>query len=321
MKVTLLILALFFVQNTYAKNSEKPLQCIAFSPYVDGLSPDKGDVPSPEVIGKLLDKILEQTPFRCIMTYGVVHGLEAIFPAAKQRNLKVISILWLDGNKTENSNSISHGIALAREYPETIIRLSCGSEVRTRDNYDLDDETERCLNALKEAKVKQPIGVNETWWEWCNRTKPCHQNRFSAQVDWIGINIFPWWENRYFDTFSCISAEKAADFHFARWQDVKKANPEKEVIVTEFGWPNGSKEQAQMRLKTNKNCGVANKQKQKYVIESTLRKFSENHVSSVVFEAFSEKWKPSEEGDFGRFWGLCDGVSPYTCHISLKLNF
>lgn len=321
MKFVFLVFALFFMQNAYAKNTEKPLQCVAFSPYVNQLTPNYGEKPSAELIGTLLDALIKQTPFRCIMSYSVLNGLEAIFPAAKKRGIKVITILWIDKDKLVNTDSISHGIALARQYPETIIRLSCGSEVRTRHNYDFDDETERCINALREAKVPQPIGVIDTWWEWCNREQPCHQNRFSSQVDWIGINVFPWWENRHTDLFPCVQANKAADFHFARFQEVQKANPEKEVIVTEFGWVSSPEGKAQINLKTKKECGgTASRENQQLVLQSTFKKMAENKISAVAFEAFSENWKPNEEGDVGRSWGLCDSLPPYTCHISLKLT-
>ncbi|UOA07092.1 exo-beta-1,3-glucanase [Methylobacter sp. S3L5C] len=313
----LLIFSLFAMQNSHAENTAPPLQCVAFSPYVNQLSPHQGNAPSAELIGILLDTLIKQTPFRCIMTYGVLDGLEAIFPAAKQRDFKVIAILWLDENKTKNSESISQGIALAQQYPETIIRLSCGSEVRTRNAYSLDDETDRCLKALREAKVTQPIGVNDTWWEWCNQTSPCQKNHFSDQVDWIGINIFPWWENRFFDDLFCLSSEQAADFHLARWQDVTNANPTKEVIVTEFGWPSGPKDQPQIGLKTNKSCGIANREKQQHVIETTFKKFAEKQVTGIAFEAFSEIWKPTvTDSNFEHFWGLCDNMPPYTCHVA-----
>lgn len=317
-KLTFLFFVFFFSLPSFAKNA--PLQCVAFSPYVDNLSPNYGEPPSSELIATLLDKLTQQTPFRCIMTYGVLNGLEAIFPAAKKRNLKVIAILWLDKNKQINTDSISHGIALAKQYPETIARLSCGSEIRTRNNYDFDEETQRCVNALKEAKVTQPIGVIDTWWEWCNREQPCHKSRFSEQVDWIGINIFPWWENRYSDLYSCVEAQKAADFHFARWQEVQKTNPTKEVIVTEFGWVHSPEGKAQISLKTGKECGVASRKNQQLVVENTFKKLGEKNVSAVVFEAFSENWKPEKEGESGRFWGICDDIFPYTCHLSLKFN-
>ncbi len=315
-----LILTLFNTSQSYAKNNSQPLQCVAFSPYVNQLTPNYGAKPDAEIINTLLDTLIKETPFRCIMSYGVLNGLEAIFPAAKKRGIKVIAILWIDKDKLVNTDSIAHGIALAREYPDTIVRLSCGSEVRTRHNYAFDSETERCLNALREAKVKQPIGVIDTWWEWCNREQPCHQNQFSAQVDWIGINVFPWWENRHSGLFSCVSADNTADFHVARWQEVKKTNPTKDVIVTEFGWPYAPEGQSQISLKTGQPCGTASKKNQQHVIQTTFKKLTEKKISGVAFEAFSENWKPNEEGDFGRFWGLCQSTSPYTCHVSLPHN-
>ncbi|TAL45774.1 MAG: exo-beta-1,3-glucanase, partial [Methylovulum sp.] len=50
------------------------------------------------------------------------------------------------------------------------------------------------------------------------------------------------------------------------------------------------------------------------VIESTFKKLAQQNRSGVVFEAFSEDWKPSNEGNFGRFWGLCQGEPPYPCN-------
>ena len=123
---------LFYAPQSYAKNNVQPLQCVAFSPYVNQLTPNYGATPNVEIIETLLDVLIKETPFRCIMSYGVLNGLEAIFPAAKKRGIKVIAILWIDKDKTVNTDSISHGIALARQYPETIVLLSCGSEVRTQ---------------------------------------------------------------------------------------------------------------------------------------------------------------------------------------------
>ena len=77
---------------------------------------------------------------------------------------------------------------------------------------------------------------------------------------------------------------------------------------------------AQIRLKTKQECGIASRQNQQLVVQSTFKKLAEKKVSAVAFEAFSENWKPNEEGDFGQFWGLCDGSPPYHCHYSLKLN-
>jgi len=294
-----------------------PLQCVAFSPYVGQLNPDYGPPPSKAQIEQLLDVLVEKTPFRCIMTYGVLNGLDATFAAAEARGIKVIAILWIDKDIEVNSASISKGIALARTYPKTIVKLSCGSEVRTRHGNALDSEITRCINAMREAKIAQPVTTIDTWWEWCNRATPCQQTVFANSVDWIGINIFPWWENMYADLFPCTPAEKAADFHLARIEDVRRAYPGKDVIVTEFGWPYAPEGATETNVHTGEHCGIASRKNQALVIRSTLKKLAEKQWSGVVFEAISENWKSSHEGQFGGSWGICSGEPPHECLTDL----
>lgn len=293
------------------------LQCAAFSPYVGQLTPDYGAQPSKQLIDALLDRLVSDTPFRCIMTYGVINGLDYVFSAAQARRLKVIAILWLDDDVTVNTQSISTGIYLARTFKDTIIRISCGSEVRTRHDYALDGEITRCIQAMREAKISQPVTTIDTWWEWCNRSIRCEPTLFSAQVDWIGINVFPWWENRFSELHSCTTAKQAADFHVARLEEVQHANPDKEVVITEFGWPNGPDNSTEANVKTGQRCGVAGPRNQAEVIRATFAKLSQQNRTGVVFEAFSENWKPDDEGSFGRYWGLCSGAAPYACNPAI----
>jgi exo-beta-1,3-glucanase (GH17 family) len=294
-----------------------PLQCVAFSPYVGQLNPDYGPHPSKAQIEQLLDVLIEKTPFRCIMTYGVLNGLDATFAAAEARGIKVIAILWLDDDIAVNSASISNGIALARTYPKTIIKLSCGSEVRTRHGNALDSEITRCLDAMREAKVAQPVTTIDTWWEWCNRTTPCQQTVFANRVDWIGTNIFPWWENKHAGVFSCTPAEKAADFHLLRLNEIRRTYPGKEVIMTEFGWPYAPEGATEINVRTGEHCGIASRDNQALVIRSTLEKLAEKQWSGIIFEAFSENWKSKSEGSFGGSWGICSGEPPYDCLTGL----
>ncbi len=307
-------------QTSLQKEHHAVLQCVAFSPYVGKLTPDYGTPPPKELIDTLLDKLVNDTPFRCIMTYGVINGLDYIFTAAEARHLKVIAILWIDKDVAVNSQSISSGIHLAKTFKDTIIKLSCGSEVRTRHGYAFDSEITRCIQAMREAKVSQPVTTIDTWWEWCNRKLTCEKTNFSAQVDWIGINIFPWWENRFSALHPCTTALDAANFHIARLEEVQNANPDKDIIITEFGWPNGPDNGTEINGKTGQHCGIAGPKNQATIVESTFKKLAQKKRSGVVFEAFSEDWKPSNEGNFGRYWGLCKGEPPYTCNNELNFH-
>jgi exo-beta-1,3-glucanase (GH17 family) len=305
-------------ENTPVPPSNEKMQCAAFSPYVGDLNPDQGAHPSRELINELLDKLVKETRFRCIMTYGVMNGLEYVFAAAEARNLKVIAIIWLDNDVAVNTQSINSGIEVARAFPQTILKLSCGSEVRTRHGNAFDGEITRCIDSLRKAGVTQPITTIDTWWEWCNRSWPCKPSSFGKSVDWIGTNIFPWWENKHSKIFPCVPAKKAADFHIARLKDLRKTYPKKDVILTEFGWPNGPAGGTEYNVHTKQHCGVAGRKNQMKVVNQTFKKLAQKNWSGVVFEAFSENWKPSNEGSFGSYWGLCEGKPPYTCARGLN---
>ncbi len=288
------------------------LRCVAFSPYVKGFDPRTGPHPPRRLIAQLLDEIVARTPYRCLMTYGVLNGVDATFAEARKRRLRVIAILWLDADASVNDASIAGGIAAAKRYPKTIVRVSCGSELRTRHGNAFDAEISRCVSALRAAGVTQPITSNDTWWELCSRSLACAQDPLYASLDWIGVNVFPWWENRYSGYFPCTTAAAAADFHVARVQAVRAAYPNREVILTEFGWPAGPSGATEVNRFSAQSCGVAGAANQKLVVRGTLAKLDALGWPSVTFEAFREPWKAAE-GAVGPYWGRCSGAPPYRC--------
>lgn len=297
------------------------LRCVAFSPYVAGYDPEFGPHPSPSLIDTLLDTVVDQLGFRCIMTYGVLNGLDYTFEAAKNRGVKVIAIIWLDTDETVNTASITVGIQKAQQYPDTIIWISCGSEVRVRYGAAVAEPIIRdCISRFKAAGVTQPITSIDTWWGWCNETWPCQRWGVADEVDWIGINVFPWWENKYSGLFTCTPATEAADFHIARIQDVMAIYPGKEVILTEFGWPAGPEGYTEVNQYTGERCGIATEANQHLVVEETLNKLEEACLPGIVFEAFRELWKERKEGLVGPYWGTCEGTPPYSCRFPYGLR-
>lgn len=290
------------------------LRCVAFSPYVAGYDPEFGPHPPPSLIDTLLDVVVNQAGFRCIMTHGVLNGLDYTFEAAKSRGVKVIAIVWLDRDTSVNEASITLGIQKASQYPDTIIRISCGSEVRLRHGVTVAEPIIRnCIQRFKTAGVTQPIGYIDTWWEWCNAAWPCQQWTLANDVDWIGINVFPWWENKYSGLFTCTAASQAPDFHITRFQDLIARYPQKEVLLTEFGWPACPEGYSETNQYTGERCGVASEANQFLVVEGTLSKLEQLGLPGVVFEAFREPWKARKEGPVGPCWGICEETPPYTC--------
>ncbi len=241
----------------------------------------------------------------------MLNGLDAVFPAARARGVRVIAIVWLDTDPVVNEASITAGIAAALAYPDTIIRLSCGSEVRTRNGPALDATIDQCLTRFRAAGVTQPLTSIDTWWEWCNASWPCQPRTLAPSVDWIGVNVFPWWEDKYSGIFPCTPAAAAADFHIARMQNIMDRYPSKPVVLTEFGWPSGPDGYAETNTYTGQGCGVASQANQSLVVKSTLAKLQERQWSGVAFSGFREAWKTTE-GAVGPFWGLCGGVA-YRC--------
>lgn len=300
-----LIAAVCVVTVPAAAVAAPPLMCVAFSPYVGGFNPNGGPHPSADDIAVLLDQLIERTSAACIMTYGVLNGLDETFPLARERGLKVVAILWLDADRDINEQSIALGIAAARTYADTIVRLSCGSEVRTRHGNTLDGEILDCITRLRAAGVAQPITTIDTWWEWCNRAQPCQTSAFAPHVDWIGINVFPWWENRFSGIFPCTSAADASAFHVARLEDVMVRYPALAVVLTEFGWPGGPEGYSEVNQFTGQRCGVAGETNQRLVVRETVSQLRTRGWPGVIFEAFREPWKVAE-GPVGPWWGLCN---------------
>jgi exo-beta-1,3-glucanase (GH17 family) len=259
------------------------------------------------MIDSLLDRIVKQTDYRCILTYGVLNGLDYIFSAAKSRGLKVIAIIWLSSDQAVNQASIASAIQNAKQYPETITRLSCGSELRTRYGRAIAEPIIKgCLAQLRQAGVRQPLTSIETWWAWCNEIWPCQRWELAETVDWLGVNVYPWWENKFSGIFPCTPAAQAADFPLRRLADVAAIYPNTEVVLTEFGWPAGPEGYREKNERTGQECpgAEASSKNQSQVVRETLAQLAQAGRSGVVFEAFNEgAWK-LEEGPAGTFWGI-----------------
>ncbi len=269
----------------------------------------------------LLDSIVAHTNFTCIQTYGVLYNLNYTFVAAQRRGLKVIEVIWLQPDNAElNAESVRIGIEMAHQYKDTIIGVSCGSELRVRNAKEIATPLiVDCIQKVKQAKVPQPVTTNDYYWFWCEQAQPCQPwTEVMNLVDYIAVNVVAWWDNKH--SPACAPAEVAAEVNLKMYRNAVRAYPNKLVVISEMGWPAGPTEgwepygYSELNDFSNQRCtGYANETNQNRVIFETLSMMKQYKVPGVTFSAFRETWKDAKEGDVGAFWGICDNTYPYNC--------
>jgi len=309
--------------------------CISFSPYIHGYSPDAGVYPDFDLIDTLLERLISQTNYRCILIYNMDTVGADILKSASQRNVKVIAVAWMTFNFNDNHNTVNNTIKLARTYSSTILGLSCGNEIgptyNNKNAQDTINVVSDCMNLLRKANLSTSIGYMDTDNSWCGGTElPCNDSTagigpLSTSLDWIGVNIYPWWQNKYSIKYPCQSAQQGISRTISRYNQIKNLYPSKVVILSEFGWPSSWGEdiysEPNRYVKTPPICGVGNPGNQSLYLTGIINACRTNNIPCNMFEAYQETWKSAStaypEGNtrqFDSMWGICEGQSPYTCY-------
>jgi len=287
---------------------------VSFSPGVSPYSP--WNPPPLSLVGTLLDKLIQQTKFRTIMMYFIDYYTLNI---VKERGLKVLAIV--DLTTGDNNAVISNAIAMAKQFPDTIVALSCGNELGA--NNGMTDRVvqvvQQCVSSLKAGGVSQPVGSIDVFNSWCGgREKPCDRqwSAISNVVDWIGLNDYPWWTNVFSGNWPCTGVSQAAQKTLESYRTIQALYPTKPIVMTEFGWPAASSGTSILNpanVITGQQCGIANDANQKVMIQNTIELFRLNKLPCNTFQSFREDWKGNSVTDINRWWGFCQGVPPYNC--------
>lgn len=294
--------------------------CIHFSPYVQEFNPDFGFHPPASLIDRLLDTLRDQTKFRCVITYGVLNGLQHIVPAARDRGFRVIIVPWLDSDTNVNEQSLNSAISLVRQYNQTILGVACGSEVRLRLGKEAAEVILRnCATKLKNANLSKPIGMIDTWNMLCDGDSfICRKWDFiEREFDWIGTNNFAYWFSVFNPCGTCISLEQSADFHVQQLLLVQGRYPNRTVIMTEYGHP--GLESVPMNTYSNATCtnGPTSEQAQNQVLSQTWTRLKNERLPGILFAAFREPWKTRNEARIASSWGICASSPPFACKTIL----
>jgi hypothetical protein len=199
--------------------------CVDFSSHVNPYSWGTGSPPPTSFTDQLLDVILTQTPFRCIMIYDIYTDIIA---AAQTKGIKVLTIIWLTLDPNANAAQLTKAVAASVQYPTTIVGFSCGSELAYRNGLtdQVSEITLDCLYGLKAQGVLQPIGVIDSL-----KTYNYNWTAIAANVDFFGVNIYVWYDNTMSPP-QCLTVDRAASQTLSRFRSVQARYPLFPFIMT-----------------------------------------------------------------------------------------
>jgi len=250
---------------------------VSFNPMREYHDPEKDIFPTEEEIKQ--DLSLLKGKVHSVRTYSVMNGLERVPELAAQYNLNVAVGAWISSDPVANQQEVDALIGISRNKHSNIVRTIVGNESIMRK----DVSVEQLISYLRQVRKHtwRPVSTSETWHVWLAHPE------LADEVDYIAVHILPYWEG--------IPAEDAVDFVFERYQTLRTAFPDKQIVLTETGWPSDGQPIRQ---------AVANTANQARFIRDFLNRANQENLIYYVVEAFDQPWKQSIEGSSGAYWGL-----------------
>jgi exo-beta-1,3-glucanase (GH17 family) len=193
----------------------------------------------------------------------------------------------IKANISYNEFSLRKLIELAHEYEDIIVAVSAGNEAVPEWNENL-VSPKRVLYFVNELKkhTNQLVTYCENFYYWIPKLK-----EVAEACDLISIHTYPAWLNKDISIALSVSQND--------YQEISNFYKDKQVIITEAGWPTASSRGIDSKLATLEN-------QKKYLEE--MRKWSEDQkIIIFFFEAFDEPWKGSnDQNEPEKHWGLYD---------------
>ena len=192
----------------------------------------------------------------------------------------------LDRNIIINNELCKEVSTLANKYKDIVFSVSVGNEARSTWNVNrVSDARIALLVKTIQKEIEQPVTFCEEWKYWL-KDLPLT----AKAVDFISIHSYPVWND-----VEIKHAVKETNDHFT---EVKLAHPNKEIIITEAGWPTKTDEK-----QIPKTWATIENQNLYYRNINIWAK--EKNTLVFIFEAFDEYWKGSDNpNDPEKNWGL-----------------
>lgn len=255
----------------------KTMMGLTFSPMRRDSNPRQGIYPTKEQIAE--DVALLVGKAHSIRTYTSLEGMEVVPELAAKYGEHLAMGAWIDDDLEKNRREIESLISLSNQYPKAIVRILVGNETQIRKNVEIPE----LIEYIREVKKRtwKPVSTAETWDIW--KAHPELVN----EVDYIAVHILPYWEG--------IPVEAAVDYIFERYHDLQQTFPDKQIVITEVGWPSDG------QPFKHATASLAN---QARFLREFLNRANEEKIIYYVVEAFDQPWKIDIEGSAGAYWGL-----------------
>lgn len=249
---------------------------LCFSPYVEGQ--ETGDILSEAQIRRRMEIIMPYT--RWIRSFSCTEGNELIPEIAHEKGLKTMVGAWISNDLERNEEEINALIGLAQKGLVDIAVV--GNEVLMRDEL-AEAALIRYIKRVKKAIPNIPVAYVDAYYQFLNRP------HLLEEVDSVLINCYPFWEGAKIDY--------ALHYIQQMYSLTQKAAGDKEVIITETGWPSQG-EKVIDAVPSPENA------MQFFIQVQHWAKTEE--VPLFYFSSFDESWKIRQEGIVGARWGLWD---------------
>ena len=251
----------------------------SFSPMRGEQSPSGSEYPDIAQIDE--DLALLSGDAHAVRTYTVQSTVAQVPRLAGVHGLNVTLGAWLTDQADFNDTELSKLVEVYRENHKQIVRVIVGNEAILRE----DQTAEQMIVHLQQVKqsVWAPISTAEPWHIWLKNPE------LVEHVDFIAVHMLPYWEG--------ISVDNAVGHVLDRYQRLKEAYPDKEIVISEVGWPSKG------RTRREAVASLANQAK---FLRRFLAMAEREGLTYYLMEAFDQPWKRKIEGDAGAHWGVFD---------------
>lgn len=251
---------------------------LSFSPMRAGDDPTTGRYPSLAEIEQDIRMLSGRV--RSLRTYSVDDTLAAIPAIAGDYGMTVTLGVWLGKDLALNEEQLAKAIDIARANP-SVTRVIVGNEAVWR--KELTPAELAGYLARARGALAVPVSTAEPWHVWLKHPE------LARHTDFVAAHVLPYWEG--------IGLEAAIRYVEERHDELRRAFPERHVLLAEVGWPSEGR---------TRRDAVASPANEATFLRRFLRFAEWQGYDYYVIEAFDQPWKMDEEGAVGGYWGIYD---------------